>query len=194
MAHAIRIMPDSKEAEAIREAERRHADVLDKAVTQFISTMPVMFRNVKQGIRRVEADPVYKDLGDQQIAVLYSLTRGRLLTSELARNFNVTMPTITRAVEALVDKGYVERQPDADDRRRIYLRLTEKGAEISDYAHAKFRSAVSNFLSPLGDDQLRDISIACTHIATLLPESLYEYEGICPVRPVLFPDGVEKAN
>lgn len=194
MAHAIRIMPDSKEAEAIRDAERRHTEVLDRTVTQFISTMPTMFRNVKQGIRRTDAEHPYKDLGDQQIAVLYSLTRGRLLTSELARTFNVTMPTITRAVETLVEKGYVERQPDADDRRRIYLRLTEKGAEISDYAHAQFRSAISSFLSPLGDEQLRDITLACSHIATLLPESMYEYEGVCPVRPTAFTASEERAN
>jgi len=93
-----------------------------------------------------------------------------------------------------VEKGYVERQPDADDRRRIYLRLTEKGAEISEYAHTKFRSSVSSFLSPLGDDQLRDITLACTHIATLLPESMYEYEGVCPVRPVAFPASEEVTN
>jgi DNA-binding MarR family transcriptional regulator len=124
-----------------------------------------------------------RELGEQQVWVLYNLSRGRQLTSELARAFNVTMPTITRAVDTLVEKGYVERQPDADDRRRIYLQLTERGAEMSDYAHAQFRSAVSRFLSPLGDEQLRDIVIACKHMATLLPEGLYDYEGVCPVRP-----------
>lgn len=194
MAHAIRIMPDSEEAAAIRAAERWHTEVLDLTVTQFIGTLPMMFRNIKQGIRRSDADHPYKDLGDQQIAVMYALSRGRQLTSELARIFNVTMPTITRAVDTLVEKGYVDRRPDADDRRRIYLELTEKGAEVSDYAHAQFRSAVSRFLSPLGDDQLRDINTACRHIATLLPESNYEYEGVCPVRPVAFSESVQQTE
>jgi DNA-binding MarR family transcriptional regulator len=183
MAHAIRIMPESDEALAIMEAERLHDEVLEKAVTHLIGTMPRMFRNVKHGMRQTEPVSELKDLGEQQIWVLYNLSRGRQLTSELARAFNVTMPTITRAIDTLVDRGYVERQPDVDDRRRIYLQLTETGAEMSAYAHARFRSAVSRFLSSLGDDQLRDIVIACKHIARLLPEGLYDYEGVCPVRP-----------
>ena len=183
MAHAIRIMPDSEEAVAIREAERRHNEELEFAVTHLIGTMPRMFRNIKHGMRYAEVENALKDLGEQQIWVLYNLSRGRQLTSELARAFNVTMPTMTHAVDTLVKKGYVERKPDAEDRRCIYLQLTEKGAEMSDYAHAQFRSAVSRFLSPLGDDQLRDIVVACKHIARLLPEGSYDYEGVCPVRP-----------
>ncbi len=183
MAHAIRIMPDSKEAEAIMEAERLHDEVLELAVTHLIGTMPRMFRNIKHGLRYTDGDGPFRDLGEQQIWVLYNLSRGRQLTSELARAFNVTMPTITRAVDTLVEKGYVERQPDDEDRRRIYLQLTEAGALISDYAHAQFRSAVSRYLSPLGDSQLRDVVLACKHLGALLPEGLYDYEGVCPVRP-----------
>ena len=194
MAHAIRIMPDSEEAAAIRQAERRHDEALAQAVTHLIGTMPRMFRNIKHGIRQAEAILELKDLGEQQVWVLYNLSRGRQLTSELARAFNVTMPTITGAVDTLVKKGYVERQPDADDRRRIYLQLTEKGAEMSDYTHAQFRSAVSRFLSPLGDDQLRDIVIACKHIAPLLPEGLYDYEGVCPVRPPALAEAQENTR
>ncbi|MGA7733482.1 MAG: MarR family transcriptional regulator [Chloroflexia bacterium] len=189
MAHAIRIMPDSDEATAIREAERLHDEALEMAVTHLIGTIPRMFRNIKQDVRQAEAIHELKELGEQQVWVLYNLSRGRQLSSELARAFNVTMPTITSAVDTLVRKGYVERQPDVDDRRRIYLQLTEKGAEMSSYAHAQFRSAVSRFLSPLGDGQLRDIVIACKHIAPLLPEGLYDYEGICPVRPAALDEG-----
>jgi DNA-binding MarR family transcriptional regulator len=181
-------MPESKEAAAIMESEQRHDEVLEQAVTHFIGSIPRMFRTVKHGVKQSEEIPALKELGEQQIWVLYVLSRGRQLTSELARAFNVTMPTITRAVDALVEKGFIERQPDLDDRRRIYLQLTEKGAEMSDYAHAKFRSGISRFLSPLGDEQLRDIIIACKHIAALLPQGVYDYEGICPVKPALLID------
>ena len=193
MAHAIRIMPDSAETAAINEAERRHDAELELAVTHLIGTIPKMFRNIKHSIRYTGAEHAFKDLGEQQIWVLYNLSRGRQLTSELARAFNVTMPTMTRAIDGLVDKGYVERQPDIKDRRCIYLQLTEKGAEMSAYAHAQFRQAVSRFLSPLGDDQLRDIVIACRHIGTLLPEGLYDYEGVCPPRSAASSEATEDA-
>ncbi len=36
-------------------------------------------------------------------------------------------PAISRAIDALVRAGLVERQPDPDNRRRLALRLTEEG-------------------------------------------------------------------
>ena len=183
MAHAIRIMPESKEARAILEAERQHDEVLEIAVTNLVATMPRFFKTVKQGLKHSDSEGAYRDLGEQQLGLLYALAKEKQLTSELARTFNVAMPTITRSVDTLVERGYVERQPDPTDRRCIYLQLTDKGMLVNDHAHAQFRSAVSRFLSPLSEEQLRDVARACDHIAQLLPGGLYEYEGVCPVKP-----------
>src|SRR5262245_36400830 len=38
-------------------------------------------------------------------------------------------PAVSRAVDALVRAGLVDRQPDPDNRRRLQLRLTEMGRE-----------------------------------------------------------------
>ena len=38
-------------------------------------------------------------------------------------------PAISRAIDALVRAGLVERQPDPDNRRRLALRLTDAGRE-----------------------------------------------------------------
>ena len=183
MTHAIRIMPESKEARAILEAERQHDEVLEIAVTNLVATMPRFFKTVKQGLKHSDSEGAYRDLGEQQLGLLYALAKEKQLTSELARTFNVAMPTITRSVDTLVERGYVERQPDPTDRRCIYLQLTDKGMLVNDHAHAQFRSAVSRFLSPLSEEQLRDVARACDHMAQLLPGGLYEYEGVCPVKP-----------
>jgi DNA-binding MarR family transcriptional regulator len=183
MAHAIRIMPESKEAQAILEAERQHNEVLEIAVTNLVGTMPRFFKTVKQGLKHSDSEGAYRDLGEQQLGLLYALAKEKQLTSELARTFNVAMPTITRSVDTLVERGYVERQPDPTDRRCIYLQLTDKGMMVNDHAHAQFRSAVSRFLSPLDEEQLRDVARACDHMAQLLPGGLYDYEGVCPTKP-----------
>ncbi len=185
MAHTIRLVPESEETRAILEAERRHGEMLEEATTQVIRTLPRMFRTLKQRLRNSALETPYKDMGEQQIGVLYALTRGNLLTSELAKRFDVTNPTITRTVDGLVERGYVERQPDATDRRKIYLRLTPQGTQVGEFAHTLFRTALSNLLSSLSDDQLYDIALGCGHIGTLLPEGLYDYENSCPVRPEL---------
>src|SRR5436190_414943 len=81
------------------------------------------------------------------------------------------------------ERGYVDRQPDAADRRKIYLRLTQAGRNIGDFANAQFRAVMTGHLARLTEGQLHDIALACRHLSTLFPEGLYEYEDACPVRP-----------
>jgi DNA-binding MarR family transcriptional regulator len=183
VAHTLRIMPESDQAKAILEAERRHAEALEEATTQVVRTLPRVFRSLKHQIRTTTVMTPYKDMGEQQMGILHELTQGKLLTSELAKKFDVTNPTITRTVDRLVELGYVERLPDAVDRRKTYLRLTETGREIGQIAHLQFRSAMRNHLSRLTDGQLYDIALACRHLGTLFPEGLYDYDEACPVRP-----------
>jgi DNA-binding MarR family transcriptional regulator len=42
----------------------------------------------------------------------------------------VTKQAISQVVETLVRRGYVQRSPDEDDRRRISLQLTDRGYEV----------------------------------------------------------------
>jgi DNA-binding MarR family transcriptional regulator len=191
----FKIMPESEHTRAIAEAEREYSARLDEATTQVLRTFPRMFRTIKHDLRTGEGEIAHTDLGEQQMWVLYMLNLGPQLTSELARKFNVAMPTITRTVDALVNRGYVERRPDADDRRKIYLGLTESGAHVAGTAHACFRRSVARFLAPLSDRQLDDIMLACRHISTLLPEGAFDYESGCPVRPpALEQEGANNTN
>jgi DNA-binding MarR family transcriptional regulator len=183
VAHTIKIVPESKEARAILEAEMRHEAALEEATEQINRTLPRMFRNLKHQIRNTALVTAYKDMGEQQMGVLHELTRGKLLTSELAKKFDVANPTITRTVDRLVEMGYVEREPDPNDRRKIYLRLTEPGSRIGVLLETQFRAAMRKHLSRLTDGQLYDIALACRHLSTLFPEGMYEYDEACPVRP-----------
>jgi DNA-binding MarR family transcriptional regulator len=175
-------MPESEETLAILEAERRHSAALEDATTQVVRTLPRVFKNLKHQIRNSASAMAWADMGEQQMSVLHELTRGKLLTSELAKKFDVANPTITRTVDRLVELGYVERHPDAEDRRKVYLRLTEAGSMRQELAQSQFRTAMRHQLSRLTDGQLYDVALACRHLSTLFPEGLYEYNEACPVR------------
>ena len=136
-------------------------------------------------MRHSDGNNPHRDLGEQQVWTLHALGRQPQLTTELARMFNVTEPTVTRIVDALVKRGYVERLPDEKDRRKIYLQLTAAGREVSEVAKEQFRAALTSFLSPLDDDQLRDVITACGHLASLHrpdAQDIYAYEALCPAR------------
>lgn len=68
------------------------------------------------------------DLTLPQYRALAFLERGDQAPSTLAGLLAVSRPTITALVDGLVARGFVERHPDASDRRRVEHRLTPAGA------------------------------------------------------------------
>ncbi|ADY57307.1 transcriptional regulator, MarR family [Syntrophobotulus glycolicus DSM 8271] len=57
--------------------------------------------------------------------------------SEVAADLNVTVGTLTAAINNLVKKGCVERKRDEDDRRVVKIQLTKKG-KLAYRIHEKF--------------------------------------------------------
>lgn len=183
MARSSNVAEASKQEKRVERLPSQDRASIEDAVTQIIATMPRMFKTIKHQARSTDATAPAQDLGETQTWVLYALATGTQLTGELARRFHVTTPTITRMVDSLVERGYVERRPDREDRRRIYLELTEAGSQVARYTHEQFRASVERFLSPLAEWQLADIVRACGHLQSLLPGEGYDYGELCPPRP-----------
>ena len=57
--------------------------------------------------------------------------------SAIARTLSVTVGTLTIAMNSLVKKGYVTRQRGSEDRRVVYISLSEKGVKAY-YHHKQF--------------------------------------------------------
>jgi DNA-binding MarR family transcriptional regulator len=49
---------------------------------------------------------------------------------DLPSEFGVTRQAVSQVVDILVNRGYLDRVPDPDDRRRVKLELTERGREV----------------------------------------------------------------
>jgi DNA-binding MarR family transcriptional regulator len=70
-----------------------------------------------------------KALGQQRdLLAAVSATNGGTL-NQVAARVQRGAPAVSRAIEALVRAGLVDRQPDPDNRRRLQLRLTQAGQE-----------------------------------------------------------------
>ena len=50
--------------------------------------------------------------------------------NEVAKDVGRGAPAVSRAVDALVRSGLIDRVADADNRRRLAMRLTEEGREF----------------------------------------------------------------
>jgi DNA-binding MarR family transcriptional regulator len=74
-------------------------------------------------------------------AVLAFPLKGGLTMNELSKAVNLEISTMTRMVDQLVEKGLVERQTDAKDRRVVRVGLTEGGSKL----HKKLTDALQGF-------------------------------------------------
>ena len=74
---------------------------------------------------------------------------------ELARAISVRLPTLTQIVDALVDRGWIERRDDPSDRRKVWLGLTEGGREAAHYAGVAAEDRLDTVLSEITPAQRR---------------------------------------
>lgn len=80
--------------------------------------------------------------------------------ADVAAELGVTSGTLTIAVKTLEQKGYVRRERDEADRRRVTLRLTEKALPAL-RRHAEFhRALVTGATQKMSDDELRALTKA----------------------------------
>ena len=93
----------------------------------------------------------------------YELSPGRLLRETL-----VTSGTMTNRVDRLAARGFVERNPDPEDRRGVLVRLTPEGKQAVDGAFGALLGAEATFLSELSDADQH-------HLADLLRRLLVRF-------------------
>lgn len=99
------------------------------------------------------------DLTLRQVQVL-ALVRSTpdLTGQDLARLLDVTTPTTSGIVERIVSRGWLERRPDPEDRRRTLLRVTAEGEEVLDALEGPPRQARARLLDGLQVEELEDLA------------------------------------
>ncbi|UUX32972.1 MarR family winged helix-turn-helix transcriptional regulator [Fundicoccus culcitae] len=90
--------------------------------------------NHKMHNLRVKYYDLIKEMPHSEYVILHRLEKIKdesvaLNVTQLAKELKLTAPAISRTVKALVDKEWVVRTEDADDRRASYLSLTPKGEQ-----------------------------------------------------------------
>ena len=77
--------------------------------------------------------------------------------TELATEMQLTKPTVTVALDKLIQMGYVSKVQSDEDRRSSHLHLTKKGMLINqmhEHAHDQFAELMKESLDPEELEQL----------------------------------------
>ena len=93
-----------------------------------------LFRDIMDIEQKAIITDEFKDLTNNDMHVIEAIGTGTPRNmSAIARLLSVTVGTLTIAMNSLVKKGYVIRERSQEDRRVVYISLSEKGREA--YAH-----------------------------------------------------------
>jgi DNA-binding MarR family transcriptional regulator len=101
-------------------------------------------------------------------ALLYVQRCGGCSQSDVARWRDVAAPTMSRTVDALVEKGLLERRRLADDRRRVFLHLTAAGERFVAEVYAHMEQALAQELASGNPEQRAVIAAGLVELAALI--------------------------
>lgn len=133
-------------------------------------------------MRWLDPLPVPAELTLRQVQVLLLVRAKPSLSGQaLADHLGVSTPTTSGIVERVVSRGWLEREHDAEDRRRLLLRITPEGEAVLASLEVPVLQAKAHVLDRLRDDELADLARLMERMHEVARELDAERTG--PARP-----------
>lgn len=139
---------------------RGDADLTDL----MLSVLPRMARRVSAALREA-GHP-----SPERLRALYGLRDGPLRVTDLADAWRVSVPSVSRLLDALVEDGLVARGGDAQDRRVVRVELTPRGAMTLAAAETAAQGVILDLLRSLAPEQRRRLAAALADLEAVLDE------------------------
>ncbi|MBR8840041.1 MAG: MarR family transcriptional regulator [Stigonema ocellatum SAG 48.90 = DSM 106950] len=130
-----------------------------ECAAKVMETIPLVMRMIRTDMR-VQGSTT---LSVPQFRTLAFLDRnpGASL-SELAEHLGVTRATASATIERLVQRNFVHRNNDPEERRRIVLNLSEPGRQHLEQAREQTRGQIAHLLNQLTEGQILQIEEGLT--------------------------------
>jgi DNA-binding MarR family transcriptional regulator len=108
---------------------------VEAVIEKFWESVPPAWHNTRAYIRKVAAEKF--SMTTEQFQVLRRIRKGIESVSALADANHTSRSSVSKAVDALVNKGLVSRLTDVNDRRHVHLTLTSEGQRLLTEVYAQ---------------------------------------------------------
>ncbi len=109
-------------------------------------------------------------VGVTQFRILKRLAQRPWLVSELAHSLQLSVPTVSVAVDSLVRRGLVEREEAPHDRRATILQLTPAGQRSCDVAQERVLAALLQIVERLPVEDQSALAAGLTAVGRALDD------------------------
>ena len=97
----------------------------------------------------------FKDITNNDMHIIEAVgLSGENTMSVVAKKLGITAGSLTTSVNSLVNKKYVTRQRSEDDRRVVFLKLTEKGKRAYEHHREYHRQMTEAVISRLDENEV----------------------------------------
>jgi DNA-binding MarR family transcriptional regulator len=97
------------------------------------------------------------NLAPNHFRILRMLSQKPSKPSELAKQMDVSFPSMSSTVETLVKRGWLERSRSADDRRVTDLRVSARGQKVLEEEYERVLSWTAELLEKLDAAQIKKV-------------------------------------
>ena len=104
--------------------------------------------------KQMATDPVMK--GEMFILSYIARKNAAVLPSELSAMMNCSSARVAMTLRSMEQKGYIRRDLDKFDRRKILVTMTKKGRELENKTTSEMRSVMETIVGELGEDDTRE--------------------------------------
>lgn len=99
-----------------------------------------------------------------------SEARQRVRVSDVSEHMGVSRPGVTRDIARLQSGGYLTKEPSSEDRRLVYVALTEEGAHVQQVYVTQYYEHLAEVLSGMSEEEIvrasGTIDAVCAMIAS----------------------------
>jgi len=113
-----------------------------------------LFRDVMDLEEKAIITQEFKDITNNDMHVIQAIGLGEPKNmSTIAKELSVTVGTLTIAMNSLVKKGYVNRERGSEDRRVVYIFLSDKGRQAYLHHEQFHRQMIDEILKDLTQEE-----------------------------------------
>ena len=91
---------------------------------------------------------------------------------------HITKPAVTYMLNSFEKDGYITRSIDANDRRRIEIKITGKGKELVKTHRKSYDGFLDLILTRFGESNIKDFIRLFNHFADLINELKEEVQNV----------------
>lgn len=126
-----------------------------RVANELLETIPRLNRAIFLFTQSLEDDEITL----RQVFTLASLIDNPMTASEIARQRNVSLQSVSSLTQALVERGLLTRVRKPDDRRQYLLQVTEAGIERAERTKRAVVDYATDLFSGMTDEELAAASV-----------------------------------